>query len=86
MGNFGWLEDLPVVGDAFGVVQSAVDKVKGALDKIPFDKIKVAWVALAQGRKQRFSAADRNGDLFDNQTGRMSGLLNSQGKCSATRN
>jgi len=35
-----WLEDLPLLGDAFGLVQQGVDKVKGVIDTIPFGKIK----------------------------------------------
>jgi len=74
-----WLEDLPVVGDAFGFVQSAVDKVKGALDKIPFDKIKGGLGSIGTKASETFgpvfsAATTGMGDLFDNQTGRMSGL------------
>ena len=80
-----------MVGDAFGVVQSAVDKVKGALDKIPFDKIKGGLGSIGSKAQETlgpvFSAAATGmGDLFDNPNREnVWSLGNSQGKCSATR-
>lgn len=35
-----WLEDLPLVGDAFGLVQKGVDAVKGALGSIDWGGVK----------------------------------------------
>ncbi len=52
-----WLEDLPLVGDAFGAVQGAVDKVKGAFDKVDWEGSKTKIAGLGEKGKEVFGPA-----------------------------
>jgi phage-related protein len=49
-----WLTDLPLVGDAFGVVQAGVDKVKGALGAVDWEGTKAAVGGVASSAGQAF--------------------------------
>lgn len=74
-----WLEDLPLVGDAFGAVQGAVDKVKGAFDKVDWEGSKQKIGGLGEKGKEVFGPAWTAltagiGDAVSNQVERVKAL------------
>tara|TARA_R110000851_G_scaffold220568_3_gene373377 strand:- start:38601 stop:40331 length:1731 start_codon:yes stop_codon:yes gene_type:complete len=67
-----WLTDLPLVGDAFGLVQGGVDKVKGALGAIDWEGIKGSVSGVASVAGEAF------GPVWTNLTGNISNTISQQ--------
>jgi hypothetical protein len=74
-----WLEDLPLIGDAFGVVQAGVDKAKGALSAIDWGGAKSSISGIASTAGEAFgptwdALVTGLGDTVQAQMDRITGL------------
>ena len=74
-----WLEDLPLIGDAFGVVQAGVDKAKGALSAIDWGGAKSSIGDMASTAGEAFgptwdALVGGLGDTVKAQMDRITGL------------